>query len=275
MEIRAPTDDDTRRIRELVDSAVTTTYRLSPQQIDVMTDDLFSEDRLTDAFEGDDTITRVADTGDDVDGSVVVGYAEGTRRDGTGELRWLFVDPEHRGKGIGSELFETIADELHSGDVDDVRVITLEANTEGGQFAERFGFERVDEQTVEIGGESLVEHVHAETSAEVDSEERSSASKSEAGDGDLPNTERRDGETITTTDDGRELVLDRDEGASGTEATFFAAYDADDHSERVGFYCGNCGTLEASMDQIGRIECGNCGNTHAPRTSDAYDGSYL
>ena len=62
---------------------------------------------------------------------------------------------------------------------------------------------------------------------------------------------------------------------SGTEGPFFVAYTDEEYTEQFGYYCGNCGSLDTAMDNMERVECSECGNTHAERSGEAYDDSYL
>lgn len=271
MALREPSPDDGERIRELVDSSLTTSYALSPQQIEAVVEDQFGQDRIEVVADADDAVALVAESDDEVERETIVGVALGELAGGRGELRWVFVDPEHRGKGIGTELFETATDELRDRGADDVRVYPLEESTEGPQFAERLGFEHVDERDVEIGEESFVEYVYAEESADGTEE----AERAPTDPGDLPGVETGDGRTTATTDDGRTVYVDADEEVSGTSASFFAAYEDESLDEQFGFYCGNCGSTDVSVDQMDRLECGNCGNSHASRSEEAYDDSFL
>ncbi len=264
MELREPENTDVERIRELVESTMTASYALSPQQIEAVLEENFSEDRLTEAFED---IALVAENTIDEE-TTVAGIVRGTLTDEGGEVRWLFVDPEHRGEGIGTRLFETAVERLREQGAEPVRATTLEANREGEQFFEQFGLERVDDRQVEIGGESLLEYVYTESSTVSESETTES-------DADLPNTETENGVTTATTDDGQQVYINREEDESGTEAPFFVAYTDEEYTEQFGYYCANCGSLDTAMDDVGRVECTECANTHAERSDEAYDDSYL
>ena len=274
MEPREPTADEGDRITELVESSMTTSYRLSPQQIEQITQDEFSEDAVAAKVDDDATVVRVVETDDEVDEAVVAGYVEGTLDGSRGELKWLFVDPEHRGKGIATELYETATETLRENGADQVRATTLEANAEGQEFFDRFGLERVADRNVEVGDESLTEYVYAESSADAETDEEIEE-KAEIDETDLPDTETSDGQTTATTEDGKEVFVALDERDSGTEGPFFVTYTDEDHSERYGYYCSNCGSLDVSMDGSDRLECKDCGNDHASRSGESYDDSYL
>jgi len=256
---------------------MTADYAISPQQIDAVVEDQFGQDRL-EGDSGDSEATYVvAETDDEVEESTVAGVVVGRVADEIGEIRWLFVDPEHRGKGIGTNLFEAARDDLREDGAGEIRIYPLEEATQGPQFAERLGFDQVGDREVEIGGESFVEYAYAEASGDADA----SASESDDAAGDptepteFPNTEERDGHRTTATEDGEQLYLDTDDAHSGTAAAFFVVYEDEDFEERYGFYCGNCGSLDVSVDQMDRYECSDCSNSHASRSDQSYDDSHL
>lgn len=275
MELREPETADTERIHELIKSTLTASYALSPQQIEALLEDDFSEERLAEAFEEPDSVTLVAESTVNGAETTIGGIVEANHGEDedTGEVRWLFVDPEHRGKGIGTRLFETAVETLREQGAERITASTFEANREGDQFFERFGFEHTDDRQVEVAGESLVEYVYAEPSVETEPAGESDArGKSDA---DFPNTETENGVTTATTDEGQQVYIDQSEDDSGTERPFFVAYTDEEHTDQFGYYCANCGSLDTAMDNMGRIECSNCSNIHAERSDEAYDDSYL
>jgi len=295
MNLREPTAADRDRIGELVESAITTSYRLSPQQIDRITAEEFDEEALAAKIDSEETVVRVAESGDIVAGTTgdgpetgeaaseideageettVVGYVEGRIEEPWGELEWLFVDPEHRGKGIGEQLFETASKTLRASGAEKLRGTTLEANAEGQEFFERFGLEPAGDRGVELGEESLVLTVYADPSADVEAAESVQDEETEDETA-LPGTKTAGGTVTAETADGRQLYLARDEHESGEEGPFFVTYTDADHAERFGYYCSNCGSVDVTMDSVDRIECRECGNAHASRSSESYDGSYL
>jgi ribosomal protein S18 acetylase RimI-like enzyme/predicted RNA-binding Zn-ribbon protein involved in translation (DUF1610 family) len=271
MEIRDLDPDASERIREMVDSAMTTSYRLSPEQIDAITDVEFSDDALMEAVDDHDSVALVAANGSDDIDTAVAGIVIGGLTDDIGELRWLLVDPEHRGAGIGTKLFETGVEALRDRDVDSVRVRTLEKNTEGEQFVERFDFVRTAERTVEFTDQALVEYVYTEPSA---ASETTDAAETDAGTVEFPDTELQDG-VRTSTDDGQRVYIDTDDPESGSEGPIFQTYTDSDLTEPYGYYCGNCGSLDVMMDEMTRMVCPKCGNSHASRSDGTYDDSHL
>lgn len=271
MQIRDLNPDTAERIREMVDSAMTTSYRLSPQQIDAITDRQFSYDALQKAASDDDSIALVAENGSDNVDTAVAGVVVGRATDGVGDIRWLLVDPEHRGAGVGTALFETAVEALRDRNVDHVRITPLEKNTEGEQFAEQFDFVQTAERTVEFGSQTFVEHVYTEAAAVTGSTDLTETDAEAVA---FPNTEIRDGKR-TATDDGQRVYIDSDDDNSGSEGPIFHAYTDKDLTDPYGYYCANCGSLEVMMDDMTRMECTDCGNSHASRSTGTYDSSYL
>ncbi|WP_254521429.1 GNAT family N-acetyltransferase [Natrinema caseinilyticum] len=272
MEIREPDPDESGRIREVVDSSMTTSFRLSPGQIDAVTDDQFADDAVAERLEDEATVLRVAETGDEIEGETVAGFVEGRLEDGWGTVNWLFVDPEHRGRGIGTRLYEAASETMRDRGVEQICVSVLEANTEGHGFVERFGLEHGGDRRIEIADESLVKYAYTDPGVDVDlpGESGTEDATEEA----FPETEATDG-MLTTTDDGETVYIDRDEERSGTAAPFYVTYEDEALTDQYGFYCANCGSVDISMDNVDRLECADCGNTHAERSGESYDDSYL
>lgn len=276
MELREPEPADVERIGELIESTLTASYALSPQQIEGLLEDDFDGERLTEAFEASDSVTLVAESTVNGTETTVGGIVEGEFDvdEGNGEVRWLFVDPEHRGGGIGTELFETAVGRLRKQGAERITATTFEANREGSQFFEQFGFQHTDDRQVELAGETLVEHVYTEHPTETETASESD-SEGQSDTADLPNTETTNDITTATTHDGQQVYINLTEEDSGTEASFFVAYTDEEHTEQFGYYCANCGSLDTAMDNMGRIECIDCSNVHAERSDEAYDDSYL
>lgn len=175
MELRESNSEDTDRIREVVESSMTSSFRLSPQQIENITGSEFGDERMTEAFRNDDSVFLVseAETGDGSD--AVVGFFWGTAADGRGDVRWLFVDPEHRGEGVGTRLLETGIEQLRDADASQVRAYALQASLDGHQFCEQFGFEQTDERQVDVGDETLAQFVYTLADSDAMSDDTSAS----------------------------------------------------------------------------------------------------
>ncbi|SEO30443.1 Ribosomal protein S18 acetylase RimI [Halogranum amylolyticum] len=261
--VRRAEPDDAARVREIAESTFTQAYALSPQDIEAILDAKFVEDDLQSRFERDDT-TLVAEN----DG-VLAGFARLDVDDGT--IRWLHVDPERRGLGVGTTLFEAAVDELESQGVETVRGVVLSSNTAAGAFFERFGYGKTDEWRTEIDGLDVVEYTFT-AQADVESDDRGNDAAREG------DREEWDPENVasdlpdTATADGEEVYLG-DDVVPGTEGGFVSTYTDDERTTEHGYYCTNCGSTAVSVDSMERLECQNCGNVRRP--DDDYDGSYL
>lgn len=266
METRALAEADVERVIELAESAMTASFAMNPSRIEALVEERFGEQRLSGIVDDEDRIGLVVETDEVVDERVVSGFASATVDGETGTIEWLFVDPEHRGLGVGTELFERTSEALRDRGVEEVEAAVLEANTEGQQFAESVGLDAGDERRLEVGGESLAEHVYT-------TDER--AADEESGETSFPETEELEDGTIVATHEGEELYVDPDDERSGDEGPFFGAYSDESHTDRFGYYCHNCGSLSVSMGNAEELECGSCGNTHSPRSAEADDESYL
>lgn len=273
--IREADPDDGDRIREVARSTMTSSYALSPGQIDAIFEEQFGEEALDRKLSASDTVFQVgvADEGE-AEGSVV-GFVEADLvADGRGQVRWLFIDPEHRGAGLGTELFETVADELHERGATHVEAAVLAENAEGQEFFTRFDFERADNREVELGGEELTERIYVEQGA-LDEDEEADVAPADDAEGEGREPEAVDPPETATTEDGQTVFIDGDDGRQGTQGPFFVAYTDEAREENYGFYCSNCGSLTVAMDNVGRIECEQCDSFHKPEGSTDYDSSYL
>lgn len=277
--VRAAEPDDGDRVRELAESAMTASYALSPGEIETLLETEYGEDAWDEKASDDETVLFVAE----LDGTVV-GVVEGVAND-EGTVRRLYVDPEQRGRGVGTTLVERAISELHDRDVDPVRALVLTADTESGGFLTKFGFAQTDEREVDVGGIDLVETVYTEGAEESDdavsdddvaetSESGAPASdmSDDAPDDDQPSKGDPDELPDTVTVDGEERYLG-DDLLSGTEGPFASTYEDEGREEAYGYYCGNCGSTDVSVDSMDRLKCSECGNTH--QADEGYDGSYL
>lgn len=249
MNVTNSTADHDAVIREIASDSMRASYSLSPEGLESIVRTEFDPDRLTERRESDDDVVLVAEK----DGEQV-GFATGSLVDGDGEIDWLFVDPEVRGQGVGTELFESIRDELESQGADTVRAVILSENEEGDQFLEQFGYEEADSRQETLAEEEHTLNVFSPEAREASGEDQ----------------ELHRPETVET-DDG-ETVYTGDEEIPGTEAPFLRLYTDSGLTEEYGFYCTKCGSMANAADGLDRIECQTCGNEHRP---DEWDDSYL
>jgi len=263
--VRTAETDDLGRIREIAESSLTSSYALSPNDIETIAEIEFDADALAERLDGDDESLLVAEI-EDEDGDLLAGFATY----GDGLIDWLHVDPERQGLGVGTALFERAREEADGSD-DGVRAVSLTENTSSGRFFERFDFERVDERETEIGEQELREYVFAPADAVTETEDESER-VSDAGESVVP-TERDDLDLPDETEaDGRTVYLG-DEAIAGSEGGFVVTFADEAGTEEYGYYCVNCDSTDVSVGSMDQVKCGNCGNTHKPEQE--YDGSYL
>jgi len=72
-----------------------------------------------------------------------------------------------------------------------------------------------------------------------------------------------------STDAGTTVYVDRSEGDRGSKGPFLVAYESTDGTDRYGWFCTNCESLDNAMDSMGRINCNVCGNFRKPTEWDA------
>ncbi|WP_181687139.1 GNAT family N-acetyltransferase [Halorhabdus salina] len=248
MEIRTAREADKPAIRDVARRSLQASYSLRPQTITSGIEEWYNEAQLTKSVTSDERMLLVADR----DGQIV-GFSESTLtadrpwvtdkedRGRDALLLWLHIDPEYRGEGIGSALFETTLDRLDAADAASVQGRVLANNQDGTQFFESHGFERVGRTEIDIGGRSHVEYRYVA--------EATGLEPLESGE--------------------QTVYVDHDESEGGSEAPFHIVYSDPDRSARYGYYCDNCGRLANAMDAMGRIECEACGNTRKPTRWDA------
>jgi ribosomal protein S18 acetylase RimI-like enzyme len=81
--------------------------------------------------------------------------------DDEGHVLRLYVDPEHRRRGVGSRLLERACEELFERGTDRVFALVLADNERGNAFYRDHGFEKVDENETTIAGASFRENTFA------------------------------------------------------------------------------------------------------------------
>jgi ribosomal protein S18 acetylase RimI-like enzyme/ribosomal protein S27AE len=247
MNIRAAESDDRPAIRSVAGRSFQTSYALSPDEIEMLVETVFSDDALAERLAVTHDALFVAE-----DGGSVVGFAEVVIGDG-GTLQWLHVDPDARGAGVGTALVERVRSALFERDLAfSARV--LEEASEGKEFLERFGLHRSGSERVTFAGDDFVEQVYTPLGT------------------DHPASEPGVEVPASVHVEGAERPVDRSEPLPGTDAPFFPVYADEAREERFGFFCSNCASTNVAADGLDRLECENCGNRHL---ADTWDAAYL
>lgn len=246
MEVTSASADRGETVRDIAGRSMRASYSLSPEQITNVVETEFDDDRIAEIDESDDGVVIVAELEDEP-----VGVVTGSVSNGDGEIEWLFVAPEARGRGVGTELFEAGRDALAERGADTVRAAVLSENEEGEMFFEQFGYERIGNRDTDIGEQSYSTYIFGPEGGEEEQELH------------RPDTvDTEDGDTVYT----------GDEDIPGKMAPFLRLYTDEEGTEEYGFYCTNCGTMANAADGLDRIDCDTCGNEHRP---DEWDGGYL
>ena len=249
MDIRPATADDVAGIRAVARASLDASYghALSTDLIDDAVETWYDADGLVDDLSDDDAVFLVA-VDDDVVGFVQGYYVAGRRP--AGDIDWLHVAPDARGRGIGTDLLRRAEAALRDRGVDRIEGRVLAANESGTGFYEREGFEPTREREVEIGGERFDERTYATVP------------------GDDGEAAERLTESIATPD-GTAVYVGYDEGQRASLAPFYPTYLDPDRVDRYGYVCGNCESTAISVDSMDRVECESCGNRRKPVRWDA------
>lgn len=250
MDLRAATTEDVAEIRTVANESMLASYghAIDEETIREAVERWYDVETLGDSLEDEDVVFVVA-----VEDGTVVGFVQGYVSEGrerVGGIDWLHVLPDHRGKGIGSQLLKRAEQRLTAADVDRIEGRVLADNEAGTEFYAEQGFELVGDRELDIGGRSFEERVYAKL---FDAGERTSIE-------------------TRTTEDGTTVYVAYDDTARGSKAPFYGVYADKDRSERYGWMCGNDESFDVAMDTMERIECNTCQNK---RKAARWDAAYL
>lgn len=159
MTIRTATPEDAEGVRTVAEASWEEDYPeiLSSESLTDGLDEWYSLPGIEDAIERSDSRTLVTQRDGSVAGFV---HAVWDVERSVGHVLRLYVHPDHRGEGIGTDLLETVCGELFDNGADRVRAMVLEANEVGNEFYSDSGFEHVDTEEIDIGGETYRENTY-------------------------------------------------------------------------------------------------------------------
>lgn len=244
MQVREARTEDIAGIQDVAAESLAASYShfLDEDIIDHAIEEWYSEETLEDEFQSRGTLYLVA-----LDGGDVVGFTESEVLPDIpeGNILWLHVDPDHRGKGVGTTLLGQTKEKLEDKGVESLSGLVLDGNEDGNRFYREHDFGKVGERSAEIGGETYTENIYAESKE--------------------PILEAREF-------DGETRYINRSESSRGSEAPFFAVFNDKAGEKRYGYFCSNCESLDNAMDSMERIECNECGNK---RKAARWDSAYL
>lgn len=159
MDVRRATRDDVAAIQQVARESWAHDYPavVGPENVaEGLHEDWYSDERIEDALDRDDALLLVAED----DG--VVGFAHGAWSDGEGDVLRLYVRPDARDRGVGSELLAATVEELSGRDVERVRAMVLRENDRGNAFyrAEGFALDEGAGGETKIGDDYYAENVY-------------------------------------------------------------------------------------------------------------------
>jgi ribosomal protein S18 acetylase RimI-like enzyme len=248
MDIRQATPDDVAEIRRVARESLAESYghALDHELIDSVVEKWYDADDLAADLADEDTHFVVAAEDGELAG-FVQSYVV-SRREVIGEIDWLHVDPDHRGRGVGTDLLQALEGELLAAGVERLEGTVLVANEMGTEFYETHGFTAAGERTINIAGKDFVERVYVT----------------------FPDPSEYDADLEERSVNGRTVYVAHDETVRGADGVFHAVYMDREREERYGWAC-SCGNVGVVMDTMERLECSACGNrSKATRWDAAY-----
>lgn len=263
MDLRDATPEDIEDVRAVASASLEASYGhvLSAEAIEDAVETWYETEELSAELTDEDAVFVVAVEDGEAQGASggrtpsdqVVGFVQSyfvDRREPVGQLDWLHVHPDHRGRGIGSELLRRAEAELLERGATRIEGRVLVANESGTEFYAEEGFAAGPEREVEIGGESFRERLYTKYPDEDGTDETVRAEEH-------------------PTPDGRTLFVAYDEAERASKAPFYATYADRDRATREGYFCGNCESISPLVDSMGTVECPECGNRRKPTRWDA------
>lgn len=247
MDYREATSADAAGIRRVAEASLRETYvdALGEHVVSEAADEWYRDERFANRVDDEAVQFLIVE---DEDGVVAFSESE-LDGDAAAAIEWLHVHPDHREQGIGVELLERTETGLLERGANRIEGRVIAANQPGNDFYQDHGYVQTGVRTLDVGDATPTEHLYV---------------KLPEGDNSVL-TERR--ETAAGT-----LYVAFDERERGSSAPFYSAYGTPSRTEKYGFFCANCESVDTSMDSMGRVECADCGNERKPTR---WDSAYL
>ena len=157
MTVREATSDDAAAIAAVARESWTTDYPeiLSRDTVEEGVEEWYSTDTIGTEIDSDDAVVPVAER----DGEVV-GFAHAVEDETGGTVLRIYVAPDRRGDGIGSDLLAHAREALADRGAGRLQAMVLADNEPGNEFYRRLGFELRERNETRIGGETYRENVY-------------------------------------------------------------------------------------------------------------------
>lgn len=157
MAVRPATPEDIPEIRRIAESSWAEDYPeiLSRETVDEGVSEWYDPAHIEAELSRSATVLLVAERGDEVVGFV---HALWNREEGV--IFRLYVAPDVRHRGIGTDLFAHARDELFDRGVERIKAMVLAGNEPGNAFYDHIGFELDGVSETTIGGEQYPENVY-------------------------------------------------------------------------------------------------------------------
>lgn len=159
MRVEPATGDDVEAIQAIARESWEHDYPdiLSSESLREGVGEWYSADRIRDSVHWPRATVLVGREDGEVAGFVHAVF-DADRNEGN-VLR-LYVHPDHRGAGHGSELLDAIEEAMFERGAERIRAMVLAANEVGNAFYREAGFEREESAEVVIGGETYTENTY-------------------------------------------------------------------------------------------------------------------
>lgn len=248
MEFREASPGDADDVRAIARASLAASYEpaLDEEAIEAAVDSWYDAETVAEAVADEETLLVLA-----VEGGDVVGFAKGVvvgRREPVGEIHWLHVAPDYRGRGVGTRLLEEIEHRLHDAGAKRYTGFVLAVNEGGVDFYETHDYERAGERETVIGDREFVE-------LEFDHRPEGEPGR------------RHTLRPVNVHGGTRYVAYDEEE--HGSLAPFYPLYEDRRREKRYGYLCGNCETADVVVDTMGRYRCNTCENKRKPTRWDA------
>lgn len=157
MTTRSATARDLDAIQRIAEQSWVEDYPdiLTRETAEEVVNDWYAPEQLEETLEQDRTLLLVAERGE-----TIVGFSHSIWNDADAEgyILRLYVHPDHRREGVGTDLLERTCAALFEQEVDRINAMVLAGNDPGNEFYETFGVGFVNQRETTIGDETYEEN---------------------------------------------------------------------------------------------------------------------